>query len=168
MLLITCPWCGPRAQIEFAYGGDAGVVRPADPEAVSAGEWLDHVYLRDNPRGPHDEWWQHSAGCRAWVKVRRDTWTHRVLGSGPPGADLDGDGSGACGAGTGGDGSGTTGAGIREDGRQSSGSAPGRNEGGLPGSGEGALSGAGFGEGGRKPPGSAPGGNGSSGGGGSP
>ena len=155
MLLITCPWCGPRAQIEFAYGGDAGVVRPANPEAVSAGEWLDHVYLRDNPRGPHDEWWQHSAGCRAWVKVRRDTWTHRVLGSGPPGADLAGGGSGACGAGSGGD-----------EG-QSSGSAPGRNEGGLDGSGEEAPSGAGSGEGGRKPPGSAPGGNGSSGGGGS-
>ena len=155
MLLITCPWCGPRAQIEFAYGGDAGVVRPANPEAVSAGEWLDHVYLRDNPRGPHDEWWQHSAGCRAWVKVRRDTWTHRVLGSGPPGADLAGDGSGACGAGSGGD-----------EG-QSSGSAPGRNEGGrLAGSGEEAPPGAGSGEGGRKPPGSAPGGNGSSGGGG--
>ena len=156
MLLITCPWCGPRAQIEFAYGGDAGVVRPADPEAVSAGEWLDHVYLRDNPRGPHDEWWQHSAGCRAWVKVRRDTWTHRVLGSGPPGAELAGGGSGACGAGSGGD-----------EG-QSSGSAPGRNEGGrLAGSGEEAPPGAGSGEGGRKPPGSAPGGNGSSGGGGS-
>ena len=155
MLLITCPWCGPRAQIEFAYGGDAGVVRPANPEAVSAGEWLDHVYLRDNPRGPHDEWWQHSAGCRAWVKVRRDTWTHRVLGSGPPGADIAGDGSGACGAGSGGD-----------EG-QSSGSAPGRNEGGrLAGSGEEAPPGAGSGEGGRKPPGSAPGGNGSSGGGG--
>lgn len=94
MLLIPCPWCGPRAQIEFTYGGDAGVVRPADPDAVSAGEWLDHVYLRDNPRGPHDEWWQHTSGCRAWVKVRRDTWTHRVLGSGPPGAGLGGDGSG--------------------------------------------------------------------------
>ena len=155
MLLITCPWCGPRAQIEFAYGGDAGVARPADPEAVSAGEWLDHVYLRDNPRGPHDEWWQHSAGCRAWVKVRRDTWTHRVLGSGPPGADLAGDGSGACGAGSGGD-----------EG-QSTGSAPGRNGGGrLAGSGEEAPPGAGSGEGGRKPPGPAPGGNGSSGGGG--
>ena len=168
MLLITCPWCGPRAQIEFTYGGDASVERPVDPEAVSAEAWLDHVYLRDNPRGPHDEWWQHASGCRAWVKVRRDTWTHRVIGSGTPGADFSGDGSGACGAGTGGDGSGTTGAGIREDGGQSSGSAPGRNESGPSGSGEGALSGAGSGQGGREPPGSAPGGNGSSGGGGSP
>ena len=88
MLLITCPWCGPRAHIEFTYGGDATADRPADPDAVSAEEWLDHVYLRDNPRGPHNEWWQHSSGCRSWIKVRRDTWTHRVHGSGPPGADL--------------------------------------------------------------------------------
>ena len=92
MLLITCPWCGPRAQIEFTYGGDASVVRPTDPDAVSAGEWLDHVYLRDNPRGPHDEWWQHSAGCRSWIRVRRDTWTHRMIGSGPPGAGSGEDG----------------------------------------------------------------------------
>ena len=29
MLLIPCPWCGPRSQIEFTYGGDATVKRPA-------------------------------------------------------------------------------------------------------------------------------------------
>ena len=116
MLLITCPWCGPRAQIEFTYGGDASVARPADPDALSADEWLDHVYLRDNPRGPHDEWWQHASGCRAWVKVRRDTWTHRMLGSGPPGADLGGDGNGPPGIGSGKVGDGLSGAGSGEDG----------------------------------------------------
>ena len=88
MLLITCPWCGPRAHIEFTYGGDATVERPADPDAISADEWLDHVYLRDNPRGPHNEWWQHTSGCRSWIRVKRDTWTHQVYGSGPPGVDL--------------------------------------------------------------------------------
>ena len=141
MLLITCPWCGPRAQIEFTYGGDAGVVRPADPDAVSAGEWLDHVYLRDNPRGPHDEWWQHTSGCRAWVKVRRDTWTHRVLGSGPPGADLGGDGSGPPEIGPDEIGSGEIGSGEVGDG----------------------LSGAGSGEDGSRPPASGGDGTGSSG-----
>ena len=35
MLLIPCPWCGPRNQIEFTYGGDATVRRPA-PEAPEA------------------------------------------------------------------------------------------------------------------------------------
>jgi heterotetrameric sarcosine oxidase delta subunit len=44
-------------------------------------QWLDHIYLRENLRGPHLEWWQHHSGCRAWIKVRRDTATHEVLGA---------------------------------------------------------------------------------------
>ena len=79
MMLISCPWCGPRSQIEFTYGGDATVKRPPDdaPEAA----WVDYVYLRQNPCGPHDELWLHSAGCRCWFKVRRDTRTHDIIGS---------------------------------------------------------------------------------------
>jgi heterotetrameric sarcosine oxidase delta subunit len=88
MLLIDCPHCGPRAQIEFTYGGDATVARPADPDAMDKREWLDFVYLRDNPRGPHVEWWHHSAGCRRWLKVRRDTLTHEISATGTPGSDL--------------------------------------------------------------------------------
>ena len=82
MMLIPCPWCGPRAQVEFTYGGDATVKRPASdaPEAA----WVAHAYLRDNPAGPHDELWQHSAGCRQWIRVRRDTRTHEILSSVPP------------------------------------------------------------------------------------
>ncbi len=90
MLLIRCPWCGERAQTEFTYGGDATVVRP-DPDAVSLTEWSDYVYLRDNPRGPHTEWWHHSMGCRRWIKVYRNTWTHEVLDSGPPAAHFVGE-----------------------------------------------------------------------------
>ena len=30
-----CPWCGPRDEIEFHYGGQAHVAYPADPEALS-------------------------------------------------------------------------------------------------------------------------------------
>ena len=46
------------------------------------------IYLRDNPLGPHDEWWLHSAGCRQWFRVRRDTRTHDILGTAAPGAPL--------------------------------------------------------------------------------
>ena len=88
MLLLECPWCGERAQSEFAYGGDATRVRPADPGAIPLGEWLDYVYLRDNPCGPHVEWWHHGSGCRRWFKVQRDTWTHEVFGSARPGEPL--------------------------------------------------------------------------------
>jgi len=80
-MLIPCPWCGPRNQVEFTYGGDANVHRPP-PEAQES-DWTDYVYLRDNPCGPHDELWYHGAGCRSWFKVRRHTRTHDILGSGP-------------------------------------------------------------------------------------
>jgi methylglutamate dehydrogenase subunit B len=89
MLLIPCPWCGPRAQSEFTYGGDATVKRPPfdAPEAA----WADFVFLRDNPAGPHDELWHHSAGCRQWFQLRRDTRTHAVLSSTRPGMPVSGD-----------------------------------------------------------------------------
>jgi methylglutamate dehydrogenase subunit B len=83
MLLIPCPWCGPRNQVEFTYGGDATLRRPA-PDAPDAA-WVEYVYLRDNARGPHAELWLHGAGCRRWCVVRRDTRTHEILGSGMPG-----------------------------------------------------------------------------------
>ena len=84
MLLIPCPWCGPRAQIEFSYGGDAGIRRPEDTLAASDQEWLDYLYLRDNSRGRHEELWHHSAGCRRWFRLTRDTLTHSVGESVPP------------------------------------------------------------------------------------
>jgi sarcosine oxidase subunit delta len=81
MLLIVCPYCGPRAQTEFSYGGDASRRRPADDAGTEA--WFDYVYLRNNPRGPHREHWQHVAGCRAWLAVERDTLTHAILAVAP-------------------------------------------------------------------------------------
>jgi heterotetrameric sarcosine oxidase delta subunit len=82
MMLIPCPWCGPRSQVEFTYGGDASVKRPAFDAPVET--WLEYVYLRDNPRGPHAELWLHGAGCRRWFKVLRDTRTHDILASARP------------------------------------------------------------------------------------
>ena len=36
MMLIPCPWCGPRNQVEFTYGGDATVKRPANDAPETA------------------------------------------------------------------------------------------------------------------------------------
>ena len=88
MLLIPCPWCGNRAHTEFTYLGDATVERPA-PDANEQ-QWYDFVYTRDNPRGEHLEWWHHAAGCRQWIKVRRDTMTHRVHDGCPAATDKTG------------------------------------------------------------------------------
>ena len=73
---ISCPHCGLRDHTEFEYGGDAARGRP-DLSAL-LDQWTDYVYLRDNPRGPHREYWQHVHGCREWVIVVRDTLSHDV------------------------------------------------------------------------------------------
>ena len=36
MLLIACPWCGPRAESEFTCGGEADIARPLDTEKLRA------------------------------------------------------------------------------------------------------------------------------------
>ena len=77
-MLIPCPWCGERAHTEFAYGGDATVRRPARPDEASDSDWYAYLYLRQNPRGPHQELWFHEFGCEQWVEVERDTLTHTV------------------------------------------------------------------------------------------
>src|SRR5437773_9677352 len=79
MMLITCPWCGPRNQIEFTYGGDATLRRPAPDASESA--WVDYGYLRETPCGPPDELWYHGAGCHCWFNAQRDTRTHQILAS---------------------------------------------------------------------------------------
>jgi methylglutamate dehydrogenase subunit B len=84
MLHIPCPWCGLRDQTEFTYGGDGRLDRPEPAETTPIPAWVDYIYLRDNPRGPHDELWHHSAGCRQWFQVRRDTATHEIIGSQVP------------------------------------------------------------------------------------
>jgi sarcosine oxidase subunit delta len=75
---IPCPYCGERDRQEFAYLGDAAKTRPEGLDATEEA-MLDYVYLRDNPAGPHREFWHHVAGCNAWLVVTRDTWTHAIL-----------------------------------------------------------------------------------------
>jgi heterotetrameric sarcosine oxidase delta subunit len=82
MLRIKCPWCGERAWLEFAYGGDATVRRPDGDASASDERWLEYIYFRDNLRGPHLEYWHHSAGCRRWFKAIRDTATNEIIATG--------------------------------------------------------------------------------------
>ena len=79
MLRITCPWCGPREEIEFHCGGQAHIARPKDPDALSDEEWADYLFMRDNPKGLFAERWVHSAGCRRWFNVLRHTKTHEIV-----------------------------------------------------------------------------------------
>jgi heterotetrameric sarcosine oxidase delta subunit len=79
-MLIPCPHCGLRDLAEFAYGGDATKRRP-DPANARPEDWNDYVFHRDNPRGRHVEYWHHAQGCRLWLKVTRDTVTHKIAGA---------------------------------------------------------------------------------------
>lgn len=79
MLLIPCPWCGPREEAEFSYGGEAHILRPKDPHSQSDEQWADYLFMRGNERGLHREQWCHSAGCRRWFNVVRDTLTYRIV-----------------------------------------------------------------------------------------
>lgn len=92
-MIITCPYCGPRDMIEFAYQGDGGRLRP-DPASTDQAAWNAYVYGRPNPMGPHREIWQHSGGCRMHVALARDTLTHAILDTKPlrPGSGAAADG----------------------------------------------------------------------------
>ncbi|MFF4547830.1 sarcosine oxidase subunit alpha family protein [Streptomyces sp. NPDC001406] len=79
MLLIPCPWCGPRDEVEFHYGGQAHVPYPEDPSALTDEEWARYLFFRDNPKGPFAERWSHAAGCRRWFNAVRDTATNEIL-----------------------------------------------------------------------------------------
>ena len=74
---LACPFCGERTIAEFSYVGDATVTRPGGNADQAA--WVDYVYMRDNPAGPHSELWYHEAACRQLLRVERDTRTHAIL-----------------------------------------------------------------------------------------
>ena len=80
---IPCPFCGLRDLREFTYLGDATVERP-DPDGADAlARFVEYVYVRDNPAGPHREFWYHGSGCQSWLVVTRDTRSHEILGAEP-------------------------------------------------------------------------------------
>ncbi|AHJ61821.1 Sarcosine oxidase delta subunit [Granulibacter bethesdensis] len=79
MLLITCPYCGQRPELEFTYGGEAHLVRPADPALLSDEEWTAYLYMRSNPKGEHAERWRHAHGCGRFFNAVRDTRTDVIL-----------------------------------------------------------------------------------------
>ncbi|WP_192365504.1 sarcosine oxidase subunit delta [Mesorhizobium mediterraneum] len=73
---IVCPFCGERDLGEFTCLGDAKPVRPA--ANASEDDVFDYVYLRDNVAGAMSEHWYHGGGCRAWLKIARNTLTHEI------------------------------------------------------------------------------------------
>ncbi len=79
MLLIPCPYCGERPELEFRYGGEAHVARPAKPDDMSDEDWGGFLYMRSNPKGLHAERWRHAHGCGRFFNAVRDTTTDKFL-----------------------------------------------------------------------------------------
>lgn len=88
-MLIPCPHCGHRDVSEFTYLGDAKSIRP-EPAKAKQTAWVDFVYYRDNPLGPHKELWQHNGGCRLVVELVRDTKTHEITAAAGRGPHMEG------------------------------------------------------------------------------
>jgi sarcosine oxidase, subunit delta len=79
MLLIACPYCGERPELEFAHGGQAHIARPAKPFAADTQEWTRFLYMRDNTKGLYAERWRHSHGCGKFFNAVRDTTTDHFI-----------------------------------------------------------------------------------------
>lgn len=79
MLLIPCPYCGPRDEPEFRCGGESHVERP--PLESADATWSDYLFVRNNPKGLNRERWHHTHGCRQWFNLVRNTATHAIVGS---------------------------------------------------------------------------------------
>ena len=81
VLLVNCPFCGPRPEIEFHCGGEAHIARPAHPAAVDDQRWAEFLFYRSNPKGTHAERWLHIHGCARWFNALRDTASDRFIAS---------------------------------------------------------------------------------------
>jgi sarcosine oxidase, subunit delta len=79
MLLIDCPYCGKRPEIEFAYAGQAHLTRPLQPADLDDQAWAEFLYTRSNTKGIHAERWRHSHGCGRFFNALRDTTTDHFL-----------------------------------------------------------------------------------------
>ena len=86
MMLINCPFCGPRDEIEFSCGGEAHIARPLAENTLSDKDFAEYLFMRDNAKGVFLERWCHIAGCRRWFNMARDTVSHEIIEIYPIGA----------------------------------------------------------------------------------
>ncbi len=85
MMLIPCPHCGKRAQAEFVYERALeSVIVPGVDDADAMAK----LYARTNPRGPDEELWRHTYGCRAWLVLTRHRVTHAITAVRPIGPEV--------------------------------------------------------------------------------
>lgn len=79
MLLITCPYCGPRPELEFRYAGEGHIARTTFSEDITDEQWADFLYVRTNPKGLMAERWRHVHGCARFFNAVRHTVTDKFV-----------------------------------------------------------------------------------------
>jgi len=77
VIVLRCPWCGPRNVTEFHSLGE--VLERPDPRRATRSEWRAYLYLRTNRAGRVHERWFHRAGCRRYFDAERDTRDNTVF-----------------------------------------------------------------------------------------
>lgn len=77
MMQINCPWCGLRNATEFKQHGE----KPPRPDVATTTreQWHDYLYYRDNAWDVVKELWFHSAGCRQFFMLHRDTFANKAI-----------------------------------------------------------------------------------------
>ena len=88
MLEINCPFCGTRAETEFAHGGEGGIARPLNTDTMTDEAWGDYVFMRKNIKGLRHEQWRHASGCGRWFNALRDTVTYKFHATWKIGEDM--------------------------------------------------------------------------------
>jgi heterotetrameric sarcosine oxidase delta subunit len=86
MMMVPCPWCGPRDAGEFRQAGET-VARP-DPAQATPEQWRAYLYLRANAWGWVTETWYHRMGCRRYVVLERHTETHEFRPAPPADSEV--------------------------------------------------------------------------------
>ncbi len=71
MQVFSCPFCGPRDEIEFHYVGEPKA-RPEPAHSGSDAEWAEYLWVNDNPKGHAREIWLHLT-CMEMFALTRDT-----------------------------------------------------------------------------------------------
>ncbi len=79
MLIIDCPYCGKRPELEFTHGGEAHLIRPHQPSELNDQDWAAFLYMRANTKGVYAERWRHARGCGQFFNALRDTTTDHFL-----------------------------------------------------------------------------------------
>ncbi len=75
---LSCPFCGPRDETEFHFGGEAGKTRPEPAAEVSGGPWAATSTDREPERPDRARSGCHFA-CGEFFAMERDTLSMTVV-----------------------------------------------------------------------------------------